>query len=285
MRFRKALHPEAQGLPGAVMLLAEELKRMRQKELTVLYADQERFYLPEFEIAQQEFAMNGIACTVVSEMDAVMDHLASGVFLDMPFLHKRSELYDILISSYENGDVSFVIPPKPFLGAKGVLAFLRNDTHDPQVEALLLSFIRKQSLDLVRSYIPETILVGKQAERAVSVEERISQRRFVLKESISSGMKGTVFSDEDEFQKILSRSQQSKMNWILQEEVINQPQCFSWYEGLNGSDAYLQTSDDWFMRVTVQYVNRQLGDIIVTARRSKAVHGAKDCIQIGTVII
>jgi hypothetical protein len=37
--------------------------------------------------------------------------------------------------------------------------------------------------------------------------------------------------------------------------------------------------------VTVQYVNRQLADIIVTARRNKAVHGGKDCLQIGTVII
>jgi hypothetical protein len=72
------------------------------------------------------------------------------------------------------------------------------------------------------------------------------------------------------------------MNWVLQEEITNQPLSFSWFE--NDSD-FLNTSSDWFTRVTVHYVNRNLADIVVTARRDKSVHGAKDCIQIGTIII
>jgi len=285
LRFREALYPEAKAFPGTVKTLAEEVKRLGHTEIKLLYADQERFYVPEFEVARQEFAKHGINCVVVSEMDTSEAFLESGMFLDLPFLYHKKELYETIVSAYKNGKVEFIIPPKPFLGAKGVLALLRNDGGNEHLEALLCSFIKKQSLDLVRKYIPETLLVGKQAERIDSVKERVSRKRFVLKESISSGMKGTVFSDDACFDAVLARACATNMNWILQEEVVNQPQTFSWFENGNGSVPEIKTSDDWFMRVTVQYVNRHLGDAIVTACRDKAVHGGKSCLQIGTVVL
>ena len=98
-------------------------------------------------------------------------------------------------------------------------------------------------------------------------------------------MKGTIFSSDPSFESDLSDACKSQMNWILQEEIINQPQTFSWFEDGSNSAPILQTTEDWYMRVTVQYVQRQLADIIVTARRDKAVHGAKDCIQLGAVIV
>jgi hypothetical protein len=285
MRFRKALYPQAKSFPGTVKILAEELGSLGYEEIKLLYADQERFYVPEFEVAKQEFSKHGINCVVVSEMDTKEEFLKSGMFLDLPFLYHKKELYNVIVSAYKNGNVRFVIPPKPFLGAKGVLALLRNDGRNEYLEALLCSFIKKQSLELVRRYIPETLLVGKQAEKIDSLKERLSRKRFVLKESISSGMKGTVFSDEECFASVLDHACSTKMNWILQEEVVNQPQTFSWFKNGNGSGPEIKTSSDWFMRVTVHYVNRRLGDTIVTARRDKAVHGGKDCLQIGTVIV
>lgn len=285
MRFREALYPQAKSFPGTVKTLAEELKRLGHTEIKLLYADQERFYVPEFEVARQEFSKHGINCVVVSEMDMNEAFLESGMFLDLPFLYHKKELCEVIVSAYKNGKVEFVIPPKPFLGAKGVLALLRNDGRNEHLEALLCSFIRKQSLELVRKYIPKTLFVGKQTEKIDSLKERVSRKRFVLKESISSGMKGTVFSDEACFASVLARACATNMNWILQEEVVNQPQTFSWFENGNESGPEIRTSSDWFMRVTVQYVNQQLGDIIVTARRDKTVHGGKDCLQIGTVIL
>lgn len=285
LRFREALYPQAKAFSGTVRTLATELKRLGHTEIKLLYADQERFYVPEFFIAQQEFAKHGISCILMSETMVNKTFLESGMFLDLPFLYYREGLYETIISAYKSGKVEFIIPPKPFLGAKGVLALLRNDGKDEQLEALLRSFIRKQSLEQVRGYIPETVLVGKQAEWIDSIRERVSRKRFVLKESISSGMKGTVFSDEEGFDSILTRACATNMNWILQEEVDNQPQTFSWFENGNGSSPELKESSDWFMRVTVQYVNRKVGDVIVTARRDKAVHGGKDCLQLGTIIV
>ncbi len=284
LRFRQALYPYARSLRGAVHVLSDEVKRLGYDEVKTFYADRERFYIPEFEIARQEFEKYGIVCHLVSEMDATQEFLQSGLFLDLSFLYHKKELYGTIISAYKSGEVEFIIPPKPFLGAKGVLALLRNDGNNEYVEALLGAFIKRQSLELVRRYIPETLLVGRQAEGFDSVKSRTSQKRYVLKESISSGMKGTVFSDDEKFDSILGGACRSNMNWILQEEVMNQSQNFSWYENGNGSDPVLRTGGDWFMRVTVQYVNRQLADIIVTARRDKSVHGAKDCLQIGTII-
>ncbi|MFA6095765.1 MAG: hypothetical protein WC767_02880, partial [Candidatus Paceibacterota bacterium] len=205
--------------------------------------------------------------------------------LDLPFLFKKPELYEAMTAAYKRGDVSFIIPPKPFLGAKGALALLRNDTGNPGVEAITKAFIRSRSLELVRGYIPETVLVGKRAASNDEAKRRVAEKRHVLKESISSGMKGTVFSDEDGFATTLERAGQSYMSWILQEEVANQPQRFSWFVNGEGNEPRIETADDWFMRVTVHYVNRKLADVIVTARRDKAVHGGKDCLQLGTRVL
>ncbi|MEK7596601.1 MAG: hypothetical protein AAB450_00600, partial [Patescibacteria group bacterium] len=131
---------------------------------------------------------------------------------------------------------------------------------------------------------PPTFFVGKQALRIHDVEKLVSSRNYVLKEFISSGMKGTVFSTDPDFVAMLARADRAGMNYILQEEVLNQPQEFSWFDGQNDSSE-LRTSADWFMRVTVHYVNSGLADIIVTARRDKAVHGGKDCLQLGTIVI
>lgn len=283
LRFRESLYPEATTLPGTVKTLATLVKRLGHSELKLLYADQERFYIPEFEVAQQEFAKHGINCLVRSEMEVDKAFVSSGLFVDLPFLYHREGLYEDITAAYKNGQAEFIIPPKPFLGAKGVLALLRNDGQDAKLEAMLRAFIKMSSLALVREFIPETFLVGKQAEEIGSIEMRVSRKRFVLKESISSGMKGTVFSDDEAFKDVLVRACESNMNWILQEEVTNQPQTFSWFAD---DEAHtLQTADNWFMRVTVQYVGRELADIIVTARQDKAVHGAKDCIQIGTTVL
>ena len=217
---------------------------------------------------------------IISEMELSSSHLQDGLFLDLPFLYERAFLYSEIIDSYKNGKIKFIIPLKPFFGSKGVLALLKNSTKDFYLESILQSFIKASSLAFVRKYIPETFLIGKEAMKIISVEKIISGKRYVLKEAISSGMKGVYFSDEINFKETLEIACNAKMNWVLQEEVLNQPQTFSFFD--NG--ASLCSAKDWFMRITTHYVNRNLADIIITARRDRAVHGAKDCLQIGTVI-
>ncbi len=282
-RIREAIYPKANALPGTVSLLAQEIRRLGHEHITIFYGDQERFYIPEFEIAADELRKHSIHCSVISEMEAKEESLIQGLFLDLPFLYRKKELYDYIIPAYQEGAVQFIIPPKPFLGSKGTLALLRNDSHNEHLEAILCSFIKRSSLETIRRYTPEILLIGRHAERIEATEQRMKEKRYVLKESISSGMKGTIFSDDPSFEKVLARACKAHANWIIQKEVTNMPQELSWYETDNNKVA-LKTSQDWFMRVTLQYVNRQLGDIVVTACRNKAVHGAKNCIQIGSVV-
>jgi hypothetical protein len=282
MNFRKALYENADALPGVIQILATEIFRLGYDHLKIFYAKQDRFYVPEFEIAVREFAKHGIVCELIPELTCNSEILQEGLFLDLPFLSYGTHLYKTIIPAYKNGKVKFIISPKPCLGSKGILALLRNDNNDEKLESILRAFISKDSLELVRKYIPETLLVGKQGEGLSSVRSRLSLKKYVLKEVISSGMKGTRFSDSPEFESALINAINSNLNWVLQEEVENQPQTYSWYE--NGNDNLI-SSNDWFTRVTVHYVGRQLADIVVTARRDKSVHGAKDSIQIGTIII
>ncbi len=282
-KFRQVLYPssESKELPGIIPVLAQEIKKMGYDEIKMLYSNRERFYLPEFEIAQQEFSKHGINCLVISEIKVKENFLRKGLFLDLPFL-QRKELYATIIKAYENKNVSFIIPPKPFLGGKNILAFLRNDSTNEGIEALLLSFIKKSSLEKVRGYIPPTFLIGKQVNGKDILKKQLTQKRFVLKESISSGMKRIIFSDEKKFPYFLSQAKRDKVNWILQEEINNLSQTFSWFEEKNNPE--LKSSNNWFTRLIVQYANRKLGDVTVTACQDKAVHGGKSCLFLGTTV-
>lgn len=296
--FREKLYSGSKAFTGVVFELAKEIERMGRSELVILYADQEKFYLPEFKVMQKEFLKYQIDCFVISEKEAVGKDFAGKLLLDIPFLYREANLNIEIMERYRNKDISCIIPPKPFMGSKGILALLRNDIKNEHLESILNTFIKKSSLDLVRSYIPETYLIGKDAMGISPITT--DNRRFVLKESISSGMKGVFFSEDKDsfsFEKAMKIAKNTKLNWILQEEVINQPQTLSWYEesfkkckrphsGENELErvAKENTSSDWFLRVTAHYVNRKIADLIVTARRDRAVHGAKDCLQIGAII-
>jgi hypothetical protein len=109
-RVRNCLEPAGEALPGAVATLRQALEKSGTHHLKIFYADQERFYLPEFDIARQEFERLGFVCEVFSEMEARPGQLDEGVFLDLPFLYKRTDLSERLITAYQAGDVRFVIP-------------------------------------------------------------------------------------------------------------------------------------------------------------------------------
>lgn len=279
----RALAPQAERFPGVPELLGEYIKKRTNgvKQATLLYGDQERFYLPEFNILRDNLQLQGVQLDVISETDFNPVSLPDRplLFIDFPFLYRRPELNTVLAEKYKTGDIDFVIPPKPWFGAKTVLALLRNDLDNPEWDAILRSHIPAASLELTRSHLPRTFVITKDKPREYWTD-LVSRQRFVLKESISSGMKGTVFSDDPEFPGLLDKALTSPNTSILQEEVANAPQLFQYF----GEDGNTYV-DSWFMRVTVFFSMRQVVEIDVTARRDKKVHGAKDCIQIGTIIV
>lgn len=287
-RMRRALMPTAAAFPGVASLIAKEVLRRGEKSVILLYADQERFYSPEFRILQAEVATHGIDMPVVREQDVCVEKgrmiangagdLSARLFVDLPFLYHHGTLSSLFAERYRNGEIDFLIPPKPFLGSKAVLALLRNSGDDEELEAILRSHIRQSSLDVLRRFTPNTFLVGKRMNGALA-QLTSSGKRFVMKESISSGMKGTVFQDDDTFTSVLERASGSFYRAILQEEVANRPRTFLSF----AADGSVR-EDTWYTRVTVHYAVRRVADVTVTARTDKKVHGAPDCLQLGSVI-
>ncbi len=279
-RIRRVVLPGAQTFPGVAATIAKELQRRGRNNACLLYADQERFYLPEFCILQAELAQYGMKLIVVAESDLrVEDSKEHTLFVDFPFLYRNRALNTLLAARYRSGEIEFLIPPKPFLGSKAILALLRNDICDEELEAILKSQIRPTSLEMLRRYIPRTYLVHKRAK-----EEHwrgiCDDARFVLKESISSGMKGVTFIDEPHFNAILERARGSCYRYILQEEVTNGSRTFDSF-----TERGRLQQGEWFMRVTVHYAVRSVADIVITARQDKKVHGASDCLQLSSIVV
>ena len=293
-RIRRAIMPEAKAFPGVAATLASEIKRRGENTAVLLYADQERFYLPEFRILQAELATNGVEVVVVAESDVCVegdkvavskgkDSKEHRLFVDLPFMTVRGAhsqaVNQVLSARYRAGEIDFLIPPKPFYGSKAVLALLRNDFGNEELEAILKSQIRSASLELLRQYIPETYLVHKRAKEEYW-RGKCNSNRFVLKESISSGMKGTVFSDEPHFSAIMKRACDSYYRFVLQKEVTNRSRSFQYF-----ADGGCLRQGEWFMRITVHYSVRRVADIVITARQDKKVHGALDCLQLGAIVV
>ncbi len=288
-RLRRILYPEARSFPGVAASLANGVQRLGKDGITLLYSDRERFYLPEFEILKSGLADLGVRTTIASENDMTIDsggnlgmkggEKADGLFVDFPFLFSNQPLNVRLAELYAEGGVEFLIPPKPFFGSKASLALMKNEERDEDLEAILRSQIPSPSLELLRRYIPQTYLIHK-GEKKSYWSGKMNGTPFIIKESVSSGMKGVVFKGDSEFEKTLDLASQSFYRFILQEEICNSPQRFSYF---SKEGNFLE--EDWFMRITVHYSMRSVADIIVTARRDKKVHGAPDSLQLGTIIL
>lgn len=293
--LRNHLRPEAQSFPGVCALLAKLIRNRNEggNQATLLYADQERFYLPEFEALKLLLATDhGIELEVVDEMHFPITAIQPGLggkngvellpklFIDLPFLYRRPELNTALLAAYQNETIDFLIPPKPFMGSKAILALLRNDERDPVLEAILRAHINHGALELLRQHIPVTYLLTKHKTLEYWKQLSAAGGPKVLKGSISSGMKRIVMPEEPHAAKALEHACASYYHCIMQEKICNQPFAFQFYQNNGDLD-----SADWYLRVTVHYCLREIADVIVTARTDDKVHGAKDCLQLGAILL
>ncbi len=286
-RMRDAVMNGQDTFPGVVEALARSVARRGDDRLAIVYADQERFYEPELRILVGALSARGVGVTLFREEEAsVVDGritvrdmpVPSRLYLDLPFMYRNQRLIEALFRTHAAGEIEFIIPPKPFLGSKAALAFLRNDEGNPALEAILRSQIPPRSLELVRSYIPRTFFVGSVKPDARWRRE-LNGTPYVVKETVAYGMKGTVFRDDEAHDEVLREAARSPDQYVVQEEVLNRPFRFRSY----GPDGTVEASD-WFTRVTVHVAARAVADIVVTARKDKKVHGAPDCLHLGCVI-
>jgi hypothetical protein len=228
----------------------------------------------------------GITISLVSELQfnfKVYDD--NSMFVVLPHMNKNSVLGKELGKRYLARSISFLIPPKPYLGSKSVLALLRNEEQDQTIESVLRANIPTKDLEYVRAFIPPTFLVGASRRKRLQLDgwkEALAANgyRYVLKQSIASGMKGVHFSDDPTFQRAMQEAESSQGFYVLQREVHQLDREFSYYAKPDILEKAI-----WHTRVTAHIIGETLADIVVTARQDKRVHGAPDCIQIGTTLI
>lgn len=288
-RITRVIRPEAQTFPGIASAIEAEMKRRNSDgRLVLLYGHKERYYLPEFKILADELTKWGIELLVVDEVDIRIQgtKLIAGErpldcrhFVDLPFLDESSGLDEALARSYTAGEIDFLLPPKPFFSSKAIMALLRNDEESDELEAILRSQITLQSLELIRGFIPETYLVTK-GKKGVYWDSLIKTGSFVLKETISSGMKGTFFQEDGRFAKAFEQAQSSYYRFVLQREVQNAAMNFRYFS----EDGRIHEGQ-WFGRVCVYFAGRGVAEVELTARMDKRVHGAPDCLMLGSVIV
>jgi len=284
--------------PGVAITLAEAAKARSSQNLAVIYANQERFYRPELLVLADELAKSGVSLEVVDEVNWERERPLPKLLLDFSEYNHNPRLRDTLASAYFEGAVGFLIPPKPFLGSKALLAILRNDgmagiydrvkrqsavTRDEELEDILLSFIEAESLETIRRYITPTYLVSK---RLGQVEFRpetwanlAKSDRFVLKGVISSGMKLVYFPGDEGYLQKLDQSAATYYLRILQKEVEQTTRVFGYWEGKEYHEA------SFFSRLTLHASQGRIADVIATCRQDKRTHGAKDCLQLGGCLL
>jgi len=280
---RAALYPDALSFPGVIPLMATRLRQRGIERFTLLYADKERFYLPEFTILARELAQQGVTMEVIGEKEFTPSD-DRRVFLDFPLLDANHEAIAYLVKAYADDSVTFLNPPRPFWGSKNLLGLLWGSPLH------VYGFIPSETGDCLRSFTPPTHILG--APRRTKRRRRTLgksgpwQRRlaydpnsYILKAAMSSGMKGVTFSHDPRFAAGIEKAESGRYTYVLQEAVEQSPQPLCYFD--QGGQ---ECKGDWYVRLTVHVVDGTAADIIVTARQDTAVHGATDSLQIGAII-
>lgn len=282
-RVRDTLYPEAQVLPGVARLIADEMVRRRRAELIFLYAHKERFYLPEFMVFAAEMRKYGVEVVLSDELELEVrekkvvirgEEKHDPLFVNFPVFSKKGRTEVELAQLYRHEEIELLMPPKSFLGSKGLLALLKNESNDQNLESILGSQIDPKALTLVRESLPCTHMITLRSP------EELGDGRWVLKETISAGTKGVVFSDDPSFQDAFKSARRASYKYVLQETVKGKQRQFRYWQ--NGQEEV--SVADWYTRVIIYFVGRQPADVVVTACQDKLVHGGKQAINMGSII-
>ncbi len=277
---RALTKPELASFPGIPRSLARELKNQGTKEAILLYSERERFYRPEFNVLRSALAAFGVTIHVVSEKEfsagpggfIAAGHplpLATPLF-SFPPLAESPELTVALAELYRAGKLRLLLPPKPGLGSKGLLGLISNPTQDQEIEAILRSQVNASALATVRAHLPASYLVGKRLELPPA------DKHYLLKEVVSAGTKGVLFSEDPGFAAALTKAKLGTATAILQEEVAQRVRVFNSYaEG----DAPCEGA--WYTRLVVYFIAGAPAEAVATGCQGKLVHGGKEALEFG----
>ncbi len=275
-RVTQTLYSSARLPENLCAPLARAVSARGEKRFLLIAPSREMYYKPGFFIFAREMEKFGIEVIMASQRKA-LELVSKGIvhiLLDWPIVD-HDELESEIKNKYMKGEIDFLLPPKPFFGSKAMLAVLRNDHEDLELEKLLLANIPGDSLAIVRGFIPETRLVGKE-------EAILRGGQPVIKKVFASGMNGVWFEDDEKYVLALQRAYDHPYSHVIQRKVVPGMRSFPYFT----SEGELK-KDFFHIRVIVNFdlEGGRFTDLDITATKDRKVHATKDCLQFGAVLV
>ncbi len=286
--------------PGIIAVLKAEIERFNlpaAKPIVLAVGNGEKFYIGELSVFAKLANEASINLIVLPEDDLEVDQYGIGprstptrtdTVIRIPDLFftpvdssikQRSALSLKLLRLHKQGLIRSFIPPGRFLVSKNLLALISNPQGDRLIESALNSCFDSGVIRGLRKFIPITLVINQETrDLAMSLLTRESDN-WVIKQAISSGMKGVNLGRERRSE-FIKRALTFPNQFVIQKKVRQLTKRFTFTEA---DDPRTIKEAEMYMRISPFFTKDGIATIGVTARETPAVHGAKDAIQIPVV--
>lgn len=291
-------------LPGLIEVFRQILKKNmvpKEKSVALIVGRSEMFYEQELGIFANLAQASGVNIIMLPERDVqvtdkgispkdgsfphVKNNFITDTLVNLPILTPAGERgtgigAELLLRLFAEAKISCLIPPKRFLGSKGLLALVSNGDNDKGLETVLEECFDSQKITRLREFIPQTFVISKKSRPFASAELDDDPGRWVIKKSVSSGMKGVALPEGNRQRSMLGEAIQNPYNFVMQKKVDQETREFRFSEPDNLNQI---KKARMFMRISPFCTPNGIATISVTCRETPDVHGSRDSIQIPVI--
>ncbi len=294
--FGKEMKMEGQKAQGLVSAFQEILRLKRidpEKPIALIVGSSERFYEAELGIFSTLAKEQGLNICIIPERELVVEPQGvrscsaggqlTDLLMNLPVLTPLGRIgtgVDALsiLDLYRDSKIQCLIPPKRFLGNKGLMGLISNGDSDSELETVLEENFSPQKLKNLRRFFPSTIVIGKKNQAIIRSKIEEDSDGFVIKKTVSSGMKGVALPNARQRQEaFLHEAFKNPFNFILQRKIEQETKEFNFAEPDMLDEVKRATM---FMRISLFASEVGVAAVGITARETPDVQGARDSIQI-----
>jgi len=245
------------------LTIVNEVKKRNTNTLVWIYPSREKYYLRSMKIFSK-ILMNeyGIKVILVNADNDKIPEIDCCYLIAPWGLSKKNEVImrNKLIELYKLNSDKFIYPLQPWLNNKLLLAFPFLTEYK-----CLNNFIKETKS--IKKFLPFTTINPNDKE--------LEFKNYILKQGVSSGHKGVVFSNSKKFSEIKTKVQEQKnIDFIFQEEVNQKNIPLDYYQNETTKKG------TFYCRFIAHYnQNGQLLNVDLTGRNEPLVYGSTDSIQ------
>lgn len=176
------------------------------KNFSIIISRKDEFFQKEqayFARKLGEYIGKSVDIFLEGDKQEIMRHIddAYCCFLDCPVV-SDGDLNQKLTSVFEKTPKRFLVPPKPWMGNKALMAFL----HEPALLKILNAFMSEKDIALLQKHVPPTFITKPQSDS------------FVVKKVLSSGAKGVFFNGNAPDRHVVYQQYVSQRKFLLEEK-------------------------------------------------------------------